>query len=74
MTPRNGMNLRQCLVCMGILLLLAASPEAAALNAGQGASPVPDSMIDSDKTIMVAIPLIDAAAPLRYQTASFGLG
>ncbi len=74
MTHGDGMNLSSCMVCMVILLLLAANPAAAAMNAGQGVTPERNSPDPPDTTVFKAIPPIDAAVPRRYQTASFGLG
>ncbi len=68
------MNLSHSMVCVVLLLFLAANPAAAVMNAGQGVTPEMNSMDAPDKTEFQAIPPIDAAVPSRYQTASFGLG
>ena len=74
MKKRSCANIIRCLLLLLMMSFSLDGTVTAAMQANQGSKAKGDSMDIAYKTESPVIPPIDAAAPVNFKTASFGLG
>lgn len=74
MKKRNCANIIRCLFLLGLALIIMGCSPGTGTQVNQATKTKEGAMEHAYNTESATIPPIDAKAPTKYETASFGLG